>query len=62
MPHSLSILEVKATGELPRWVHEGVVVGELRQQAVPKYITAIETLGLNCHRPGRVYSGIEPWT
>lgn len=62
MPHSLAILEVKATRELPRWVHEGVVVGELRQQTVPKYITAIETLGLHRHRPSRIFAGIEPRT
>lgn len=47
LPDSLAILEVKATREvMPPWVHEGIVAGELQQQTIPKYITAVEGLGL----------------
>lgn len=46
LPDTLLILEVKATGEIPGWVHEGVVAAELQQQTLPKYVTAVEVLGL----------------
>lgn len=46
MPDTLSILEVKSTKGLPRWLHEGVEAAELQQQTIPKYITAVEVLGL----------------
>ncbi len=46
MSETLSILEVKSTVGIPRWVHDGIVAAELRQQTVPKYITAVEVLGL----------------
>lgn len=46
MPDTLVILEVKATKGIPRWVHEGVVAHELRQQTIPKYISAVEVLRL----------------
>jgi hypothetical protein len=46
MPDTLSILEVKSTRGLPRWLHEGVEAAELQQQTIPKYITAVEVLGL----------------
>ena len=46
MPDTLAILEVKSTKGLPRWLHEGVQAAELQQQTIPKYITAVEVLGL----------------
>ncbi len=55
MADTLSILEVKATEELPAWVHEGVVAAELRQQTVPKYITAVEALALQRRMNEGVY-------
>ncbi len=46
MPDTLAILEVKATRGTPGWVHEGIVAAELRQQTIPKYVTAVKVLGL----------------
>jgi hypothetical protein len=46
MPDTLAILEVKATRGIPGWVHEGIVAAELQQQTIPKYVTAVRTLGL----------------
>jgi hypothetical protein len=46
MPDTLAILEVKATGRLPNWLREGVLAGELQQQTIPKYVTAVEVLRL----------------
>jgi hypothetical protein len=46
MPDTLAILEVKATQGIPPWVHDGVVAAELRQKTIPKYVTAVESLGL----------------
>ncbi len=46
MPDSLVILEVKATRAIPPWVYEGVVAAELQQKTIPKYVTAVEVLGL----------------
>ena len=46
MPETMAILEVKATEGIPAWVHQGVVAAELQQQTIPKYVTAVEALGL----------------
>jgi hypothetical protein len=46
MPDNLMILEIKATYGIPGWVVEGVKCAELRQQPVPKYVIAVEQLGL----------------
>jgi hypothetical protein len=46
LPDTLVILEVKATQGIPGWVHDGVVACELQQQTLPKYVTAVEVLGL----------------
>ena len=46
MPDTLTILEVKSTKGLPHWLHEGVESAELQQRTIPKYITAVEVLGL----------------
>ena len=46
MPDTLSILEVKSTVGIPPWVYEGVIAAELKQQTIPKYITAVELLGM----------------
>lgn len=46
MPDTLFILEVKSNDELPRWLHEGIVAGELEQRTIPKYTTAVKVLGL----------------
>ena len=53
MAETLTVLEVKATQGIPPWVHEGVIAAELRQQTIPKYITAVELLGLpDLYTPG----------
>jgi len=41
---------------IPGWVQEGVVVGELKQQTIPKYVTAGEVLGLDEFSAARVYA------
>ena len=46
MSDSVLILEVKATGRIPAWIHDGVERMELRQQPIPKYVMAVERLGL----------------
>ncbi len=46
MPDTLVILEAKSTRGFPGWVQEGVLAAELQQKTVPKYITAVEVLGL----------------
>lgn len=46
LPDTLVILEVKATGTIPGWVHDGVVAFELEQRTLPKYVTAVTALGL----------------
>ncbi|MCZ6683562.1 MAG: hypothetical protein O7B26_10280, partial [Planctomycetota bacterium] len=46
LPETLVILEVKTTRGIPGWVHDGVVVAELQQQTIPKYISAVEVLDL----------------
>ena len=53
MAETLSVLEVKATKGIPPWVNDGVLAAELRQQTIPKYITAVERLGLpDLYTPG----------
>ena len=56
MAETLFVLEVKATGELPAWFHDGVIAAELRQQTVPKYVTAVEILGLDQHLASGIYA------
>ena len=56
MPETLTILEVKSTKGNPAWIHEGIVALELRQQTIPKYITAVETLGLLELSAGGIYA------
>lgn len=45
MSDTLAILEVKSTEALPPWVTDGALAGELFQQPVPKYVSAVERLG-----------------
>ncbi len=47
LPDTLLVLEVKSTGPIPRWVYQGVQEVELVQKPVPKYVMAMETLGLH---------------
>lgn len=56
MPDTLAILEVKATKGVPAWVHDGIVADELRQQTIPKYVTAVELLGLPKLMEARIYA------
>jgi hypothetical protein len=58
MPDTLTILEVKATHALPNWLQEGVLAAELQAKTIPKYITAVEMLGL----PARQLTGVYAWT
>ena len=58
MPETLAILEVKATHEIPNWLQEGVLAAELQATTIPKYITAVEMLGLPAHHP----TGVFAWT
>ena len=46
MPETVGILEIKATRGIPGWIHEGIVAAELEQRTIPKYVTAVESLGL----------------
>jgi hypothetical protein len=46
LPDTLAILEVKCTRGIPGWVHRGIAAAELQQQTIPKYVTAVEVLGL----------------
>lgn len=46
MPDTLSILEIKSTGPIPSWALEGVEIGELEAQPIPKYVLAVDGLGL----------------
>jgi len=55
MPDTLFVLEVKSNEELPRWVHEGIIAGELQQKTVPKYTTAVTVLGLHASNGSGVY-------
>jgi len=56
MPDTLQILEVKANNGIPRWVTEGVVAAELTQKTIPKYITAVEVLGMDKMTLSGVYA------
>ncbi len=56
MADTLAVLEVKATAGLPWWVHDGVVAAELRQQTVPKYVTAVEVLGMDQTAASGIYA------
>jgi len=56
LPDTVQILEVKSTVGIPGWVFEGVVAGELRQQTLPKYVSAVEALGLVELRAAGVYA------
>lgn len=56
MADTLAVLEIKATTSLPPWVHEGVIAAELRQQTVPKYVTAVEVLGLDKTAASGIYA------
>lgn len=48
IPDTLSILEVKADhGRIPNWLRDGVLACELQQQTVPKYVAAVQVLGLD---------------
>ena len=53
---TLVILEVKATKGIPPWVYDGVVAAELRQKTIPKYISAVEALGLLEISVGGIYA------
>ena len=46
MSETLFILEIKSNAVLPRWVHDGIVACELEQKTIPKYVTAVNVLGL----------------
>jgi hypothetical protein len=55
LPDTLAILEVKTTSGIPGWVHDGVLAGELQQQTLPKYVTAVEVLELTDLSSAGVY-------
>jgi hypothetical protein len=46
MPDTLFILEIKSNDPLPQWLHDEVVTAELSQQTIPKYVSAVDVLGL----------------
>ncbi len=56
MPDTLAILEVKTTHGLPPWLREGVLAAELQVASIPKYVTAVEKLGLASLDPAGVYA------
>ena len=56
MPDTVEILEVKATHGIPNWLQEGVLGAELQAATIPKYITAVEQLGLPENDPTGVYA------
>ena len=56
MADTLAILEVKSTKGFPPWVYDGVVAAELQQKTIPKYITAVEVLGLPEINAGGIYA------
>jgi hypothetical protein len=56
MPDTLAILEVKSTHGIPNWLREGVLAAELQVATIPKYITAVEMLGLSKHNATGVYA------
>jgi hypothetical protein len=51
MPDGLVILEVKATHGIPPWVTDGALTVELQQRPVPKYVIAVERLGMATATP-----------
>jgi hypothetical protein len=55
LPDTASILEIKSGGDVPEWVLEGLHSCELQQQAISKYVLAVEKLGLQGREMG-VYS------
>ena len=52
MQDNLVIMEVKATKGIPPWVTAGVLAAELVQRTVPKYVVAMEALGIPAWRTG----------
>ena len=56
MPDTVEILEVKATHGIPNWLQEGVLTAELQAATIPKYITAVEQLGLPENDPTGVFA------
>ena len=56
MADTLVILEVKATKSIPPWVYEGVRAAELQRKTIPKYVAAVELLGLHELYRGSVYA------
>jgi hypothetical protein len=55
MPDTVSILEVKSTHGIPRWLREGVLAAELQQKTIPKYVSAVAVLRLHELYPIGVY-------
>lgn len=47
LPDTLVIMEIKSTGPLPPWVHDGIIAGELQQKTLSKYVAALDHLGLD---------------
>ena len=56
MPETVGILEIKATHGIPAWVNEGVIASELQQRTIPKYVTAVESLGLPTTMEAGIYA------
>lgn len=56
LPDTLTILEIKLAGSMPRWVSEIIVGNELQHRRIPKYTTAVEKLGLLEMNPTGVYA------
>ena len=56
MADTLAILELKSTKGFPPWIYDGVVAAELQQKTIPKYITAVEVLGLPETNAGGIYA------
>lgn len=46
MAETVAILEIKTSAGLPGWVREGIIAGELVQATIPKYVSAVDHLGL----------------
>ena len=55
MADTLFILEIKTDAVLPRWIHDGIVSCELQQKTIPKYVTAVDVLGLGVLTGSGVY-------
>lgn len=55
LPDHLVVLEVKANNAVPSWIHQGIRMVELQQQTVPKYVMAVEKLGMHKAVPSGVY-------